>query len=415
MRGDGRIFRRTGSRYWWCAYYDAKGTEKREVCRNRKGEKLEATAENEQAARKYLAKLVDAVTTETGGGPAFLGPEMRRLSVNAILDKLEGHYKLGGKRGIPREVGPQMKSHIKPLRAFFGNTRAVAIDEVKVQEFMSLLLSKRKQNATINRSLQLLKQAYKVGKLPCAFSNVSMLDESGNVRKGKFSQAEVARLIVALPPYIADVAEFAYETGARSGETLKLRWNYVQGDAIEVPASDTKNRKPRSIVVTETVSEIISRRRKARVPDCDLIFHNKGDAIKDYRKAWHSACVLAGLGRFLCRTCRNEQGKCDSVLDAHRKCPRCGKKWEVPRYDGRIMHDFRRSAAHEMWRAGSTVEECMEVTGHATAAMFKRYADLFSADERREMQRKVQERRRMWRDEQNNSSVVSRRMEFAEA
>jgi integrase len=59
------------------------------------------------------------------------------------------------------------------------------------------------------------------------------------------------------------------------------------------------------------------------------------------------------------------------------------------------MHDFRRGAAREMWRAGSTVGECMEVTGHATAAMLKRYADLFKEDERRALQRKVQERHRM--------------------
>ncbi len=69
------------------------------------------------------------------------------------------------------------------------------------------------------------------------------------------------------------------------------------------------------------------------------------------------------------------------------------------------MHDFRRSAAHEMWRAGSTVEECMEVTGHATAAMFKRYADLFTENERRAMQRKVQERRQLWREEQINTAM----------
>jgi hypothetical protein len=37
----------------------------------------------------------------------------------------------------------------------------------------------------------------------------------------------------------------------------------------------------------------------------------------------------------------------------------------------------------------------MEVTGHATAAMLKRYADLFKEDERRALQRKVQERHRM--------------------
>ncbi len=409
MRGDGRVFPRTGSPYWWCAYYDAKGVEKREVCLNRKHEKLVATADNEEAARKYLRKLVDAVKAETLGAPAFLGPEVRRLQVNAILDKLEAHYKLGGKRGIPREVQPQMKSQLKPLRDFFGDMRAVAIDESRVQEFVSLLLSKHKQNATVNRSLQLLKQAYKLSKLPCAFNTLSLLDETANVRKGKFSQAEVTRLLIALPKYLADVAEFAYETGARAGEILKLRWGYVQGDAIEVPATDTKNRKPRSIVITDDLSAIIARRRKARVPGCDLIFHNEGHAIRDYRKAWYSACVLNGLGRFLCRTCRDEKGKCDSVLEADRKCPKCSKKWDVPKYEGRIMHDFRRSAAHEMWRAGSTVEECMEVTGHATVAMFKRYADLFSEDERRAMQRKVQERRHLWREEQIATAMVPTR------
>ena len=400
MRGDGRVFRRTGSPYWWGAYYDGKSVEQREVCLGRTREKLKATAENEEAARKYVRKLVDAVRAEKLGAPAFLGPDIRRLSVDAILDKLEAHYKLGGKLGIPREVGPQMKSHLKRLRTFFRNKRASAVDQEEVQKFVSLLLSKGKKNATVNRSLQLLKQAYKVGKLPCAFGDFTRLDESGNVRTGKFTQAQVTQLLVTLPKYLADVAEFAYETGARVGEILKLRWEYVHGDAIEVPAEDTKNRKRRSIVITEELSEIIARRLEARVPNCDLIFHNEGSAIRDYRKAWQSACVLNGLGRFLCRLCRNHRGKYFSVLDTHRSCPRCGRKWEVPKYDGRIMHDFRRSAAHEMWRAGSSAEECMEVTGHKTEAMFKRYADLFSEEERRAMQRKVQERRHFWRQEQ---------------
>jgi len=410
MRGDGRVFRRPGSPYWCCAYYDAKGVEKREVCLNRKHtKKLEATTDNEDAAWKYLRKQVAAVRAETLGAPAFLGPEMRRLRINKILDKLEAHYRLGGKYGIPREVGPQMKSHLKPLRGFFGNMRAVAIDEDKVQEFVRLLLSKGKQNSTINRSLQLLRQSFRVSKLPCTFVNLPLLDETGNVRKGKFTRAEVKELLIALPKYLADVAEFAYETGARAGEILKLRWNYVQGDAIVVPATDTKNRRPHSIVITNEVSEIIVRRLKARLPSCDLIFHKEGHAIKDYRKAWHSACVLSGLGRFLCRTCRDEKGKCGSVLDADRRCPKCSQKSENPKYEGRIMHDFRRSAAHEMWRAGSSVEECMEVTGHTTAAMFKRYADLFSENERRAMQRKVQDRRHVWRDEQIAKAKVPTR------
>jgi hypothetical protein len=294
VKGDGFVFHQKGSPFWWCGYRDAKGKEHREVCLDRKNVKLLATAENEPLARKYLSKLVNAIRAEMSGGREFLAPDMRRITVNVILDKLQTHYMLGGKKRIPRKVTPQMKSQLAPLRSFFGNMRAVFVNEGNVQEFISLLLSQSKANATINRSLSWLKQAYTVSKIPCAFSGLEPLDESQNVRTGKFTQLEAARLFAVLPGYLSDVAQFAYECGARSGEILKLRWSYVRGDAIEVPATDTKTRKARSIAITETIADIIARRRKARVGTCEFIFHNEGHAIKDYRKAWHSACVSNG-------------------------------------------------------------------------------------------------------------------------
>jgi hypothetical protein len=41
--------------------------------------------------------------------------------------------------------------------------------------------------------------------------------------------------------------------------------------------------------------------------------------------------------------------------------------------------------------------------------MFKRYADLFIEDERRALQRKVQERRHMWREEQITATMAQAR------
>ena len=67
---------------------------------------------------------------------------------------------------------------------------------------------------------------------------------------------------------------------------------------------------------------------------------------------------------------------------------------------GRIFHDFRRSAAHESWKAGSLIEDCKRVTGHKTDSMFRRYADLFSDEEVREQQRAVQNKRREWKKAQ---------------
>ena len=97
------------------------------------------------------------------------------------------------------------------------------------------------------------------------------------------------------------------------------------------------------------------------------------------------------------------------MLDAKRKCPQCKKSFDNPKYIGAIFHDFRRSAAYEMWKAGNAIDDCMKVTGHKTASMFKRYADLFSDEEERERQRQVQRRRREWRDSQLNVVMMPKR------
>ena len=88
----------------------------------------------------------------------------------------------------------------------------------------------------------------------------------------------------------------------------------------------------------------------------------------------------------------------------------CGKRWsgkyDTPKYIGKLFHDFRRSAAHEAWKAGNSMEECKEITGHKTDSMFKRYADLFSDEEKRERQRAGQSKRREYKKAQVKNVVT---------
>jgi hypothetical protein len=63
-------------------------------------------------------------------------------------------------------------------------------------------------------------------------------------------------------------------------------------------------------------------------------------------------------------------------------------------------------AAHEAWKAGSSVDDCMKITGHKTSSMFKRYADLFSDEEKSAQQRAVQSKRREWKKVQADSVVA---------
>jgi integrase len=399
MRGNGRIFARKGSSCLWCAYYLG-GKEYREST---------GTADEKQAQR-FLKHRLNEVGADQIGARPFGGPQQERVSVSEIVDELIAEYKRGGRRGIPREVNPQMQSHLNRVLQYFGAMRAMEVHKRHVNEFILKLRAEGKQNATVNRSLQLLGQAYKLActsdpPILSRMLRVPKLDES-NVRKGKFTKDETEIIFAGLPAYMAIVARFAYETGARAGEILKLKWSYLGRDAISVPARDTKNRKPRSIALTPELEEIITLRRMARIPGCDLLFHRDGQPITDYRKCWHTVCVMNGLGHFYCRDCRDQNHEYTSVLDAKRTCPKCHKKWEQPKYIGKLFHDFRRTAAHELWKAGNTAEDCMEVTGHATAAMFKRYADLFTEEERQARQREVQQRRREWRESQSDNPTL---------
>lgn len=81
--------------------------------------------------------------------------------------------------------------------------------------------------------------------------------------------------------------------------------------------------------------------------------------------AAHPAWSKAGLGKMVCRGC----GKTLAAA----KCE-CGSK-SRPRYQGLIVHDFRRSAARQLRRAGVAESVVMAIGNWKTAARLQTLRD----------------------------------------
>jgi integrase len=141
----------------------------------------------------------------------------------------------------------------------------------------------------------------------------------------------------------------AFITGWRKEELLSRDWRHVDFDAGWIVLEDSKNGEgrqfpliPRLRAALERQAEVrrgLERRLSRVIPP--VFFRTAGrfvgQRIRIPNKAFTQACEAADL-------------------------------------DGRIIHDFRRTAVRNLVRAGVPEKVAMELTGHKTRAVFDRYA-----------------------------------------
>ena len=122
------------------------------------------------------------------------------------------------------------------------------------------------------------------------------LEELSAVRQGFVEPADFANFLAAIPDTdVRDFAQWLGNTGQRVGEARKLRWSYIHGDELHIPAPDTKQRRGRVIPLVADLAEIIERRRAVRRLDCPLIFHQGGVRMGRFRQTWQEAMRATGL------------------------------------------------------------------------------------------------------------------------
>ena len=280
-------------------------------------------------------------------------PKIGRLRFDEAVDDVKAEYKANGRKSLDVVEG-RVRVHLTP---FFAGKRMSVITTAHVRTYSNRRLAEGAAPATVNRELAILKRAYSLaiqGGTLSVRPHIPMLREQ-NVRIGFFDRQQLDAVLAHLPDTLTPMLRFAYCTGWRiPSEVLTIQWRQVDFEAgtVRLEVGTTKNDRGREFpfdVFPELHELLLQQRELTRHVEqqrgqiIPWVFHRSGRRIRDFSKAWQSACQAAG----------------------------------VP---GRIPHDFRRSAVRNLVRAGVSDKVAMQLTGHKTRSVFDRYDIVSGAD-----------------------------------
>jgi len=363
-RGAGSVYER--GRVWWLKYYDRIGRVRRESAHS------QVKGDAEKLLRQRLG--------DAANGKRYVGSDLERTRFEDLKSIIEADWQANNRRSLER-----LKIAFKHLASQFAGCRAREIDFGELQAYRAKRQREEASPATIRWELGALRTAFRLaardGRAECPqFPKIVV----ANTRQGFFEAKEWHAIREHLRPEFQDVGDFAYLTGWRIMEVLTLRWQQIDFNAwtIRLEPNTTKTGEGRVFPFGEykPLREVIERRRAQReeiqraaqvITPWVFFFHTRGQFHRigaplflerkrrpswAFRDEWNEAAIDAG-------------------------------------FPNRIPHDFRRTAARNMERAGIPRSVAKALGGWKSDSMYNRYTIASEADLRDGVRRLAEVRR----------------------
>jgi integrase len=324
---------------WWAKYYV-----------NGRTVRVSTGTEKQQEAERFLADRMGRVAT---GQPIL--PRADRVRYEELAADLRAHYAVTGCRGL-KEAGWRL-SH---LDRYFTGRRAADIGQAEATAYALQRQAAGAANGTVNRELavlgKMLRLAYKQSKL-LRLPVFTKLKEAGP-RQGFFEREQYEAVRRHLRADLQVALDLAHTYGWRMrSEVLALQRRHLDLDAgtVRLDPGTTKNDEGRIVYLPPGLKSLLAaqvarvealEKKLGRIipdPFPHLRGAHQGTPIRNFRKAWASACKAAGVA-------------------------------------GRTRHDLRRTAVRNLVNAGVVERVAMTVTGHRTRRVFDAYHIVSPAD-----------------------------------
>jgi integrase len=203
----------------------------------------------------------------------------------------------------------KVKGFIKVFRPHFGKMKLSRITYADILDFRNHRLTvpthyKRERNiATMNREISCLRRIFNIAvrqgwivRNPVT-SGEPLIDISAERRRERILTLDEERRLLSVckgrRKHLRAVVICLLDTGARCGETLKLRFSDLDFEQrlITYQALNTKTLKTRRVAMTERVyNELLTMSKECNGRPNDLVF-----GIKSIFRSFEAACKEAGI------------------------------------------------------------------------------------------------------------------------